>query len=145
MSHASAGLAASAVLAPQDVGMDYQAFVFTVLTSTVVSSAITGIITFIVQRNAQRQQQLLETTRLFTDTIALAHARDAHGRTDPIGLSEMIAGVQMVATIGLSYKPLRPAAIAFLESHVAGYSGAENTTEPSPVQVASKKALARLK
>ncbi len=126
--------------------------VITILSSTALAATITGIVTWRVQSAAQRQSKLIETTRLFMEMAALAHARDPQGKREAIGLSEMIAAIEIVAALGVNYKPIKPAAIAFLDAHIISYSDesrwiADPALESNRTVIvdASKAARARFK
>ncbi|PZF29114.1 hypothetical protein [Curtobacterium sp. MCPF17_051] len=105
--------------------MDISAIVAAVVSSTVISAAVTGLITWRVQTNALKQAKLTETSRLFIELMALGHGRAITDRKDPIGQSEILGAVEMVAAVGLEYKPLRDAAMSYLDGHIISYGSAE--------------------
>lgn len=124
--------------------MDWGALVGTVLASTVVASAVSGLITWRVQTNSLNQQRLMETTRLLTTLAALGNARDPEGKRDQIGVSEQLAAISSVAAIGRAYKPLRSAAVSYMEGHVRVYSDPAPTSITSTVAEVAADELERL-
>lgn len=105
--------------------MDFSAIAVAVVSSTVISAAVTGLITWRVQSNALKQAKLTETSRLFIELMALGHGRSITPRPDPIGKSEILGAIEMVSAVGLEYKPLRASAVAYLDGHLATYTDAE--------------------
>jgi len=125
--------------------MDIAAVVATIISSTVLSALVTGIITWRVQTRALGQAKLMETTRLFIELMALGHSRDTSpGRKDPVGKSEMLGALQMMATVGLEFEPLKSPAAAYLNSHARTF-GARGFSPDSDVAEVVTAALARLK
>lgn len=125
--------------------MDLSGIAASVVSSTVFSAAVTGIITWIVQTNALKQAKLTETTRLFAELMALGHSRDTSpGRKDPVGKSEMLGALQMIATVGVEYKPLKAAATAYLLSHKETF-GTGGSAADTEVEGVVDAALARLR
>ena len=102
--------------------MDLSAIAAAVISSTVISAAVTGLITWRVQTNALRQAKLTETSRLFIELMALGHGRAITDRKDPIGKSEILGAVEMVTAVGLEYAPLRQSAVAYLAGHAVHYN-----------------------
>jgi hypothetical protein len=124
--------------------MDWGALVGTVLASTVIASAVSGLITWRVQTNSLTQQRLMETTRLLTTLAALGNARDPEGKREHVGLSEQLAAVSSVAAIGRSYPPLRSAAISYMEGHTQIYKHSDPSSTQSIVAKVAGKELAAL-
>ncbi len=125
--------------------MDLSGIVIAVVSSTVLSAAVTGIITWIVQTNALEQAKLTETMRLFAELMALGHSRDtSSGRKDPVGRSEMLGALQMIAAVGVAYKPLKSAARAYLQAHKESF-GVGGTAADAEVEGVVDAALVKLK
>lgn len=105
---------------------DWGPIVLAVLSSTVIASAVTGLITWRVQSRTLAHSRLIETSRLIVELGALGNARPPDGSTTRvIAVSEQLAAISTLAAIGRSYRPLRESAKSYLDGHVLTFASDE--------------------
>lgn len=128
------------------------------LGSAAVAAAVSGFVTWRVskatialQAGTLNQQRLTENLTLMTELMTLAHGRDPKGLREYLGHGEVVAAIESVATLGVSYDPLRPAADAFLRTMVKQYDPEVDPTTLTEAAIrtdawgAAKSALTRLR
>lgn len=91
-----------------------------VVSSSVLAAAVSGLVTYLVNRRtltlqetALNQQRLTETSRLMVDLTALAHGAPVDGRTH-IGAGQQLAAIAMIEIIGRSNPEQHETARTFL-------------------------------